>query len=171
MRNTEQENIKEHSFDVALIAHALACISNVYFNGESDPYRAMALGMFHEAGEIITGDLPTPIKYYNPQIKEAYDEIEKLARTKILQMLPCELQRGYTPFFAQGNDSEYKLVKAADKLCAYIKCVEELKSGNTEFEKARAKIACEIAAYDDPAVVFFVKNFLPSFSLALDELN
>ncbi len=171
MRNTETENIKEHSFDVAVTAHALACISNAYFGGGVDACHVMALGMFHEAGELITGDLPTPIKYYNPQIRNAYDEIEKIAQRKILGMLPPALQANYAPFILHEKDASYRLVKAADKICAYIKCIEELKSGNAEFEKAKTKIAGEIAAMDDPAVGYFMENFLPSYALTLDELN
>lgn len=171
MRNTETENIKEHSLDVAILAHALAVIHNTYFGGQLDEKKIMAMGVFHEAGEIMTGDLPTPVKYYNPRMQEAYLEIEKVALERTLKMLPGELQSVYQPLLEHQGDEEYRFVKYADKLCAYIKCVEEVKSGNAEFEKAKCRIAEQIAQIEEPAVLHFIKYFLPSFGLTIDELN
>lgn len=173
MRNTTEENIQEHSLQTAIIAHALALIRNRFFEGGTDPERIMALAVFHEAGEVITGDLATPIKYFNPEIKKSFGELEELAKEKILNMLPGELRKDYQPyFFVTGEDYEnYKIVKAADKICAYIKCVEELKMGNQEFSQAERGIRRELAKLDMPEVVYFMEHFIPSFSLTLDELN
>lgn len=171
MRNTQEENIKEHSLDVAVIAHALAVIKNTYFGGQVSPERMLALGIYHEVGEVMTGDLATPIKYFNPKIKKAYGEIEKMTLGKILRMLPEEMQGEYKKYLFHEGNPEYALVKAADKICAYIKCVEEIKSGNMEFEKAKNNIAADLAAMQAPEVQFFIEKFLPSYALTLDELN
>ena len=171
MRNTQEENVKEHSFDVALISHGLALIANTYFEGKYNPEEVLALGLLHEAGEVITGDLPTPIKYYNPEIRRAYDQVEQVALRKIHGMLPEELQLHYTPYLFHEGNSAYSLVKAADKLCAYIKCLEEVKGGNQEFQKAREKIRGELEQFAEPEVQYFIREFLPSYELALDELN
>ena len=171
MRNTQEENIKEHSLDVAIVAHALAKIKNTYFGGRVKEDHVLALAVYHEAGEVITGDLATPIKYFNPGIKDAYGEIENLALSKLLQMLPDELKENYQPLLFHDTDPDYRLVKCADKLCAYIKCIEEIKSGNGEFEKAKNKIADELAAMEEPEVAFFLEHCLPGYSLTLDELN
>ena len=171
MRNTEPENIKEHSLDVAILAHALAIIHNTYFGGNLDEKKIMAMGAFHEAGEIMTGDLPTPVKYYNSRIQEAYREIEEIALERTMDMLPEELRGAYRPLIQHTDDADYRFVKYADKLCAYIKCVEEIKSGNAEFEQAKCKIAEQIAQIEEPAVLYFIEHFLPSFALTIDELN
>jgi 5'-deoxynucleotidase len=173
MRNTHLENIQEHSLQVAMIAHGLAIIKNKFFNGTVNPERAAVIAMFHEVSEIITGDLATPIKYYNPEIKKVYGEIELIARKKIFQMLPIELQPDYERLFtAQQDDSaEHKLVKVADKICAYLKCIEELKVGNQEFSQAEASIKKEIDSFQMPEVDYFMQNFVPSFSLTIDELD
>ncbi len=170
MRNTQEENIKEHSFDVAVLAHALALIGNRYFGKSHDAEHIMALAVFHEAGETITGDLATPIKYYNPEIKAAYKRIEEVAVKKILSMLPDELESDYEPLLFSGGE-EYALVKAADKLSAYIKCIEEIKSGNSEFVKAKANIESTLKALDMEEVDFFMKECMEGYSLTLDELN
>ncbi len=171
MRNIETENIKEHSFDVAVIAHALASIENEYFGGKIDEAAVCLAALFHEAGEIITGDLPTPIKNFSPKIREAYGEVEDIALEKILSMLPPELKIKYAPHIRHEGKTEYRFVKAADKLAAYIKCVEELKGGNTEFEKAKLRIEEELRENKLPSVSYFMDNFLPSYFLTLDELN
>lgn len=171
MRNTEVENIKEHSLDVAVVAHALALIGNTYFGKSHDAEHIMALAVFHETGEVITGDLATPIKYFNPEIKQAYGKIEDLAVDTMLFMLPKELRESYTPVLKHEHDPQYRLVKAADKLCAYVKCIEELKSGNKEFEKAKINIERELNAYPDPEVRYFLENCIPAYELTLDELN
>lgn len=173
MRNTSQENIQEHSLQVAIVAHGLAVIRNKYFGGQINPERALALGVFHEVSEVITGDLATPIKYFNPEIKKAFGEIEEVAKERLYNMLPEPLRDDYRDyFFKQKEDEEHwQLVKAADKICAYLKCVEELKSGNKEFEKAARAVKKEIDKSELPEVKHFMENFVPSFSLTLDELN
>lgn len=173
MRNTRTENIQEHSLQVAMVAHGLALLRNTYCGGSVDPERVLALATYHEVSEVITGDLATPIKYFNPDIRGAYLNIEELAKQRLQQMLPEELREAYEPYlFHREEDAEnWKLVKAADKICAYLKCVEELKTGNEEFQKAEKKIRGELAAYNMPEVEYFLNTFVPSFSLTLDELN
>lgn len=173
MSNTHTENIQEHSLQVAMIAHGLAIIRNTRFGGTLDPERVLALAVYHEVSEVITGDLATPIKYFNPQIKKAYSDIEAVAREKLYHMLPDALQSDYEPyFFQQAQDAEgWKIVKAADKISAYLKCIEELKSGNEEFLKAKNKIEGELSLIDLKEVQYFLKIFTPSFSLTHDELN
>jgi 5'-deoxynucleotidase len=173
MRNTRQENIQEHSLQVAMIAHGLALIKNKFYGGDLDPERISILAMFHEASEVITGDLATPIKYFNPEIKRAYKEIERVANKKLLDMLPHGLKEEYQSLFfiGQGDMEHWNIVKAADKICAYLKCVEEMKAGNKEFSKAKKAIESQIQAMDRPEVKYFMECFVPSFSLTLDELN
>ena len=173
MRNTYEENIQEHSLQVALVAHGLAVIRNVYFAGTVNPDRVMALAVFHESGEVFTGDLATPIKYFNPEIKRAYDAIEAFAKARLIAMLPEEMRESYRPLlFGEEEDKElWKLVKAADKICAYLKCIEEMKSGNQEFGKAERSIRKDIEELELPEVKLFMERFAPSFALALDELN
>lgn len=173
MRNTEVENIMEHSLQVAMIAHALAVIKNEQFGGNLNPERAATLALFHDASEVITGDLATPIKYFNPRIKTAYREIEVVAKEKLLEMLPEALRSQYqTLFFPNGSDEgPWELVRAADKICAYLKCLEELKVGNGEFVQAEKAIGAELSALELPEVQYFVETYVPSFSLTLDELN
>ena len=173
MRNTYEENIQEHSLQVAIIAHGLAVIRNTCFGGCLNADRVVVLAAFHEAGEVFTGDLATPIKYFNPEIKQAYNAIEEFAKGRLSGMLPAELKPAYQPllFPAEKERELWKIVKAADKICAYLKCVEELKSGNQEFVKAEKAIRSEIESMDLPEVQYFMKHFAPSFALALDELN
>ena len=173
MRNIQPENIQEHSLQVAMIAHGLAMIRNTVFDGNVNPERTAVLGLYHYVGEVITGDLATPIKHFNPKIKKAYDEIEGVAKQKLYDMLPEKLKREYHPFlFLQDDDREHwRLVKAADKICAYLKCLEELKAGNQEFSKAEKAIKAEITKFDLPEVSYFMKHYIPSFLLPLDELN
>ncbi|MBO5203878.1 MAG: 5'-deoxynucleotidase [Clostridia bacterium] len=173
MKAVTDENIAEHSAQVAQIAHALAVIANKLYGKEINADRVTTLALYHEASEVITGDLPTPIKYYNPDIRTAYKNIEGVANEKLLSMLPEELKAEYTPLVEQDSDSyEHKLVKAADKLSAYIKCVEELKSGNREFAKAEAALKNEVDAYLClPEVRYFCDAFLASFTKTLDELD
>ncbi len=173
MKAVTEENIAEHSAQVAQIAHALAVIANKMYGKAINADRVTTLALYHEASEVITGDLPTPIKYYNPDIRAAYKNIEGVANDKLLSMLPEELKAEYTPLIEQNSDCyEHKLVKAADKLSAYIKCVEELKSGNREFAKAEAALKNEVDAYLYlPEVRYFCDAFLSSFSKTLDELD
>lgn len=173
MKAVTEENIAEHSAQVAQVAHALAVIANRIYNKEVDAEKVALLALYHESSEVITGDLPTPIKYYNPDIKKAYKAIEKVANRKLLDMLPDQLKKDYEPLIdANTKTYEYRLVKAADKLSAYIKCVEELTSGNREFAKAEATLRADVDAYCEiEEVKYFCDNFLGSFSKTLDELD
>lgn len=171
MRNTRPENVQEHSLQVAMVAHALALIRNRRYGGRLDPERVMALAVYHEAGEVITGDLATPVKYFNPEIKEAFKRIESIACGRILRMLPEDLRADYEPLINQPDDEAHRVVKAADRICALLKCIEEEKAGNGEFSKAGESVRASIAALDLPEVGDFMAEFVPSFSLTLDELN
>lgn len=173
MRNTNPENIQEHSLQVAMIAHSLALIRNQLYGGMVNPERVMVLAVYHEASEVITGDLATPIKYFNPEIKKAFQEIEAHANQRLYAMIPAELKGSYQPilFSADTDREHWRLVKAADKICAYLKCLEELKAGNQEFSKAGVKIKKELADFQLLEVAYFLEKFVPSFSLTLDELN
>ena len=172
MRNTFQENIQEHSHMVAVIAHALAVIRRDVFGGTIDPGQAAVAALFHDAPEILTGDLPTPVKYYNPEIRDSYRQVEAVSAQKLLSMLPPDLRPAYVPWLTEDYDPElHALVKAADKLSAYIKCVEELKAGNTEFRKAAEQTRAALEASPLPEVGYFLEHFLPGFSLPLDELE
>ena len=173
MRNTQVENIQEHSLQVAMIAHALALIRNRLFAGTLDPERVMVLAVFHEVSEVITGDFPSPLKYFNPEISRAYSEIEQVASRKLWDMIPRELQPDYrSVLFREAGDADaWELVKAADKVSAYTKCLEELKAGNQEFAKAKDSLEREIADLRQPEVDYFMREFVRSFTLALDELN
>ena len=171
MRNTRYENLSEHSFDVAVTAHALAVIKNEVFGGNLNAERAAVLALYHDAPEILTGDLPTPVKYYNKQTKKAYDEVENTSVNRLLTMLPEELKNTYSPLLVKSEEDAYlwKLVKAADTINALIKCIEEEKSGNREFSGAKKGIEKKVYAIDLPEVKYYLKNFLPSFELTLDE--
>jgi 5'-deoxynucleotidase len=172
MRNTVPENIQEHSLDVAVIAHALATIRNTYFNGSLDAGRVALYGIFHDASEIFTGDMPTPVKHFNPNFKRSFHQLEDRARRKLLAMLPPELSREYEPLFFFEGEAEYvSLVKAADKIAALAKCIEEEKSGNLEFRRARAEHEENLAASPLPEVRYFMEKFLPGYRLSLDELK
>jgi len=173
MRNTRTENIQEHSLQVAMIAHGLAVISNARYGGTFDPERTALLAVFHDAEEVITGDLPTPIKYFNPRVKEAVDGLESVAKQRLVDMLPDDLRDAYEPLLFERPDdaAHWRLVKLADKLCAYLKCLEEAKAGNREFERAEATIRASLEALDEPVVDAFIATFVPSFRLTLDELN
>lgn len=173
MRNTREENIQEHSLQTAMIAHALAVIKNTFFGGNVDAAHVMTLAVYHEAGEVITGDLATPIKYFNPAIKKAYKEIEHIAEIKLVGMLPKELAGEFEKLILKREDDKeaYALIKAADKICAYLKCVEELSTGNLEFKKAETAILKAIKKIDMLEVKYFMDTFVPSFKLTLDELN
>ncbi|BCS54477.1 5'-deoxynucleotidase [Geobacter sp. SVR] len=172
MRNTVPENIQEHSLDVAIIAHALAMIRNTYFDGDLDPNRIALLGVFHDASEIFTGDMPTPVKHFNPRLKRSYHQLEEQARRKLLAMLPPELAEEYEPLFFFADEPEHvALVKAADKIAALLKCIEEEKTGNLEFRRAGAEHLDHLTASPLPEVRYFLEKFLPGYRLSLDELN
>ena len=171
MRNTIHENISEHSLDVAIIAHALAIFSNIYFNNNINAERIALLAMFHDCTEIITGDLPTPIKYFAPEIREAYKEVENVAKDRLLDGLPTELKSVYEPLLVETEEERelWRFVKAADKLSALIKCVEEKRMGNDDFIKAEASTLKSLKDMDMPEVEMFLKEYFPAYSLTLDE--
>ena len=171
MRNTRQENICEHSYDVAVLAHALAVLTNRRFGGRVDEGRCVLLALYHDAPEILTGDMPTPVKYDNPAIRDAYKQVEAVSAGKLLSMLPEDLQEDYGPLFFAGDgwEQEKRLVKAADKLSALIKCVEELGQGNREFLSARRSTEQAIRAMGLPAADCFLEEVLPAYELTLDE--
>ena len=172
MRNTFRENIQEHSHMVAVLAHALAVIRRDLFSGDLDPEHAAALALYHDAPEILTGDLPTPVKYYNPEIREAYREVEEVSARRLLSMLPEALRPAYAPLLLEDPESPYHaLVKAADKLSAHIKCLEELKAGNGEFRQAAEQTLEALKGYELPELDYFMEHFLPAFGLTLDELQ
>ena len=172
MRNTIPENIQEHSLDVAIIAHALVMIRNTYFEGALDASRAAMYGIFHDASEIFTGDMPTPVKHFNPDFKRSFHQLEDTARKKLLAMLPPELAKEYEPLFFFDEQQEYvQLVKAADKIAALTKCIEEGKSGNQEFRRAETEHFDQLSASDLPEVRYFLEKLLPGYRLSLDELK
>lgn len=172
MRNTVPENIQEHSLDVAVIAHALAMIRNTYYGGTLDPSRAAMYGIFHDASEIFTGDMPTPVKHFNPNFKRSFHQLEERARRKLLAMLPPELAAEYEPlFFFDGQEEYVRLIKAADRIAALTKCIEEGKSGNREFRRAEAEHLEQLSASQLPEVIYFLEKLLPGYRLSLDELN
>ena len=172
MRNTLPENIQEHSHMVAVLAHALGLIRREIFGVDCDPNEAAAAALFHDSSEILTGDLPTPIKYHNKEIKDAYRQVEALACSKLLDTLPAELRPAYAQLLnGSSHDSVCDLVKAADKLSAYIKCIEERKAGNNEFLSAEAQTLNALRSYQMPEVDYFIEHFIPAFELTLDELG
>ena len=172
MRNTFSENIQEHSHQVAVLAHALALIRRdiLHLDGP-DPEKCAVAALYHDASEILTGDLPTPIKYYNPQIKSAYKQVERFSAQKLLSMLPSELRESYEHYVLEDDETLNPIVKAADKLSAYIKCVEEQKAGNTEFDSAAKQTMEAMKAMESPELNWFIEHALPAFSLNLDELE
>ena len=171
MRNTAPENVQEHSHQAAVLAHALAVIRNEKFGGTADPGAVAVAALYHDASEILTGDMPTPVKYDNPAIQEAYRQVEAVANGKLVSMLPPELQGVYGEILNEYDPETRRLVKAADKLSAYIKCVEELKAGNAEFREAAAQTRRALEEYGLPEVDYFLETFMDSFSLTLDELK
>jgi len=172
MRNNTTENIQEHSHMVAVIAHALAVIRRDVLGRTSDPGTAVAMALFHDASEIFTGDMPTPIKYYDSEIIDAYKKVESVASRKLLTALPSEMRPSYRKILSpSGDDDTFQLVKAADKLAAYIKCIEELKTGNLEFRLAAEQSREKLLKMEMPEVGYFIDNFIPAFELTLDELD
>lgn len=171
MRNTQLENIQEHSHMVAVLAHALAVIENRYFGGQIDPGAVAVAALYHDAGEILTGDMPTPIKYDNPDIQAAYQAVEAVAEQKLLFMLPEDLRADFDEAITIPDPEIRALVKAADKLSAYLKCVEEIKAGNSEFKKAKEQTYAALCQNQIPALRYFMEHFLDGFELTLDELS
>lgn len=171
MRNSQTENVQEHSHMVAVIAHSLALIRRDVFGKEADPNAAAAAALFHDAPEIFTGDMPTPVKYHNSNIISAYKEVERLAGEKLVSTLPEEMRAEYSRLLDEENNPQHELIKAADKLAAYIKCLEEQKAGNLEFKSAAEETAAKLRRMNMPEVDYFMENFIPAFSLTLDELS
>lgn len=171
MRNTVQENIQEHSHMVAVLAHALAVIRREEFGGTVDPGQVAAVALYHDAAEIFTGDLPTPVKYANPSIQTAYKAVEADAASRLASMLPQKLRPAFSSLLEETDPEVLALVKAADKLSAHLKCLEELKAGNREFQSAAQQTLEALKSYRLPELDYFMSHFLPAFSLTLDELQ
>ncbi|MDO5521628.1 MAG: 5'-deoxynucleotidase [bacterium] len=173
MRNSRTENICEHSLEVAMIAHALGIISNKRLGNEIDANRLAVMAMYHDSTEIITGDMPTPVKYYNEEMKVAFKEVERVAANRLLSMLPEDLREEYEPVFEENEEDAYlwKLMKAADKISALIKCLEEKKAGNHEFINAEKTLRDSIEEMELKEVKIFFQEFMPAYELTLDELN
>jgi len=173
MRNARQENLSEHSLEVSMIAHALAVIGNTCLGKNLNAEKAAVLGMYHDATEIITGDMPTPVKYYNAQIKNTYKDIEQKASRTLLDMLPAQMQEAYQGIFEKQEEDAYlwRLVKAADKLSAYIKCIEEEQAGNREFIRAKEMALNHIQKMELKETELFLEYFIDSYGRNLDELT
>ena len=170
MRNTRSENVAEHSFHVAVLAHALAVISRDVFGREIDPGRVTTAALYHDMPEILTGDLPTPIKYYGADIKEAYKRIEKEASEKLLSNLTPEMKKGIADAALEADEYINRLIKAADKLDAYIKCLEEMNAGNRDFAIAAAQTESALDKMDMPEIKYFTENYMNAFNMTVDEL-
>ncbi|MBP3872785.1 MAG: 5'-deoxynucleotidase [Lachnospiraceae bacterium] len=173
MRNSSDENLSEHSLEAAMIAHALCVIGNERFGRKLNADRAAVIGMFHDASEILTGDMPTPVKYFNRKIRSAYKDIEQDANTRLLNLLPEDLRTQYTDVLDPGDDysQEKLMVKGADKLSAYIKCIEERKAGNREFESAERSTLAALHEMNLPEVETFLEEFIPAYEKTLDEIR
>lgn len=172
MRNSEKENIQEHSLEVAMVAHNLAAMRNAYFGGQVDPNVVAVMAMFHEVSEIFTGDMPTPIKYFTPKLRSLYGEVEELAQEKMIHTLPEELRPIYRPFITEAEESDlWPLVKAADTLAAYMKALYEVHAGNEEFRAARDSIRDKLESLHMPEVDKFLADYVPALTKSLDELN
>ena len=171
MRNTQPENDAEHSLQVAMIAHMIAVIARDRYSRPVNPEHVLSLAAYHDATEVMTGDLPTPVKYNNEELRSAYHQLEALSADRLLALLPEDLQPAFQPFMKQEDGYEHRLVKAADRISAYIKCMEEQRAGNHEFDYAAENVRRSIEAIDLPEVKDFLRDFLPAFSMTLDELN
>lgn len=171
MRNSDRENVQEHSHMVAVLAHALAVIRRDVYKKEADPNAAATVALFHDAPEILTGDMPTPVKYFNPDIQAAYKQVEKIAGQRLISTLPEIMQEEYTSLIDDENNPQRDIIKAADKLAAYIKCLEELRAGNEEFRSAAIQTRNKLYSLKMPEVDYFLEHFISAFELTLDELN
>ncbi len=171
MRNTPPENAAEHSLQVAMLAHAIAVIARDRYGKDVDPEHVLSLAVYHDATEVMTGDLPTPVKYHNDELRGAYRQLEALSADRLLALLPEDLRPAFTPYMKQASGYEHTLVKAADRISACIKCMEEQRAGNREFDYAAENIRRSIAIIDLPEVRDFLIDFLPAYDKTLDELN
>ncbi|QUA53204.1 5'-deoxynucleotidase [Aristaeella lactis] len=171
MRNTVPENDAEHSLQVAMIAHAIAVIARDRYGKQVNPEHVLSLAVYHDATEVMTGDLPTPVKYHNDELRGAYHQLEDLSADRLLTLLPDDMKPAFTPYMKQEAGYEHTLVKAADRISACIKCMEEQRAGNREFDYAAENIRKSIANIDLPEVKDFLTDFLPAFDMTLDELN
>lgn len=171
MRNTAPENDAEHSLQVAMIAHAIAVIARDRYGKDVDPEHVLSLAVYHDATEVMTGDLPTPVKYHNDELRDAYHRLEDLSADRLLSLLPEDLKPAFTPYMKQERGYEHTLVKAADRISAFIKCMEEQRAGNREFDYAADNVRNSITTIDLPEVKDFLTDFLPAFDMTLDELN
>ena len=171
MRNTVPENDAEHSLQVAMIAHAIAVIARDRYGKQVDPEHVLSLAVYHDATEVMTGDLPTPVKYHNDELRGAYHQLEALSADRLLSLLPDDMKPAFTPYMKQEPGYAHTLVKAADRISAYIKCMEEQRAGNREFDYAAENIRKSIDSIELPEVKDFLTDFLPAFDMTLDELN
>lgn len=171
MRSTQPENDAEHSLQVAMIAHGIAIIARDRYGRDVNPEHVLALAVYHDATEVITGDLPTPVKYHSTELRTSYKQLESLAARKLLAMLPKDMQGPFEPYLTDGEDYAHQLVKAADRISAYTKCMVEKRAGNHEFDAAGENVRRTLEQIDLPEVQDFIAEFIPSFTMTLDELN
>ena len=171
MRNTQPENDAEHSLQVAMIAHAIAVIGRDRYHRDTDPEHVLTLAVYHDATEVMTGDLPTPVKYHNEELRSAYHRLEDVSADRLLALLPADMQPAFSPCLRQEEGYDRDVVKAADKISAYIKCLEEKRAGNREFDYAAENVRSTLCSVELPEVHDFLREFLPAFEMTLDELN
>jgi 5'-deoxynucleotidase len=173
MHNVKTENVQEHSLQVSMIAHALALIANKKFKGTFDPYKIATIAMFHDASEVFTGDMPTPIKYYNPNITTEYKKIEVAAEKKLLSMVPDIFKKDYETLITLKDlsDEEKGLIKSADTIAAYLKCIEEIQLGNHEFQPPYKRLKQTLESSSNQEILYFLEQFVPSFHLSFDEIS
>lgn len=171
MRNTQPENDAEHSLQVAMIAHGIAVIAKDRYHRPVNPEHVLSMAVYHDATEVMTGDLPTPVKYHSDSLRDAYHRLEMISADRLLSLLPADMQPTFRPYLNQAPGYERDLVKAADRISAYIKCMEEQRAGNHEFDYAADNIRAALDAISLPEVHDFLQEFLPAFSMTLDELN
>ncbi len=171
MRSVMPENDAEHSLQVAMIAHALAIMGRDNYGRQVDPEHVLALGVYHDVSEVITGDMPTPVKYQTDELRKSYKDVERMANERLLSMLPDGMRPAYVPYLSAPEDYDRQLLKAADSISAYLKCLEEKRAGNREFDAAGESIKAGLSQIELPEVQDFIREFIPSFELSLDELN
>ena len=171
MRSVMPENDAEHSLQVAMIAHAIAIIGRDNYGRQVNPEHILALGVYHDVSEVITGDMPTPVKYQTDELRKSYKDVERMANERLLTMLPEGMRPAYAPYLSTPQDYDRQILKAADSISAYLKCLEEKRAGNREFDAAGESIKAGLDQIDLPEVQDFIRNFIPSFELSLDELN